>query len=105
MNSLTFNEKEISKADVKDLMRFMSQIQSDDRFKNNGRLFVNKLNETDDEVKTMINIEISFQFFKTKDKVGKSFIWKQPSKKINKHPPNTLKSTMVFNVGRPHYNY
>ncbi len=76
MNAITFNENEISKANQKDLMRFMSMIQSDVRFKNNGRLFVNKLNETDDEVKTMINIEISFQFFKAKDKVGKSFIWK-----------------------------
>ena len=76
MNAITFNENEISKANQKDLMRFMSMIQSDVRFKNNGRLFVNKLNETDDEVKTMVNIEISFQFFKKGDKVGKSFIWK-----------------------------
>ena len=76
INQLYYTQKEISKADVKDLMRFMSMIQSDDRFKNNGRLFVNKLNERDDEVKTMVNIEISFQFFKKGDKVGKSFIWK-----------------------------
>jgi hypothetical protein len=76
MNALFFNEKEISKADNRDLMRFMSMVQSDNRFKNNGRLFVNKLSEREDEVITMKTVEIAFQFFKGKEKEGKSFIWK-----------------------------
>ena len=49
MNALTFNEKEFSKSDVRDLMKFMSMIQSDTRFRNNGRLFVNRFNESDDD--------------------------------------------------------
>jgi hypothetical protein len=77
MNALTFNEKEFSKSDVRDLMKFMSMIQSDTRFRNNGRLFVNRFNESDDDkIKTMKTVEISFQFFKGKEKEGKSFIWK-----------------------------
>lgn len=76
MNALTFNEKEISQADQRDLMRFMSMVQEDSRFKNNGRVFVNKLTQLDDDkIKTMKTVSINFQFFKTKDKMGKSFIW------------------------------
>jgi hypothetical protein len=76
MNSLSFNEKEIAKADQRDLMRFMSMVQEDSRFKNNGRLFVNKLVESDDNnIKTMKTVEIKFQFFKGKEREGKSFIW------------------------------
>lgn len=78
MNALSFNEKEIAKADQRDLMRFMSMLQEDSRFKNNGRVFVNKLTESnDDVVKTMKTVSISFQFFKAKDRTGTrtSFIW------------------------------
>ena len=76
MNALTFNEKEIAQADQRDLMRFMSMVQEDSRFKNNGRVFVNKLTQLDDDkIKTMKTVYINFQFFKTKDKMGKSFIW------------------------------
>ena len=76
MNALSFNEKEIAKADQRDLMRFMSMVQEDSRFKNNGRLFVNKLNDLeDDKIKTMKTVEIKFQFFKGKEREGKSFIW------------------------------
>lgn len=76
MNALSFNEKEIAKADQRDLMRFMSMVQEDSRFKNNGRLFVNKLVESDDDnIKTMKTVEIKFQFFKGKEREGKSFIW------------------------------
>jgi hypothetical protein len=76
MNALSFNEKEIAKADQRDLMRFMSMVQEDSRFKNNGRLFVNKLTQLDDDnIKTMKTVEIKFQFFKGKEREGKSFIW------------------------------
>lgn len=76
MNALSFNEKEIAKADQIDLMRFMSMVQEDSRFKNNGRLFVNKLTQEDDDiVKTMKTVSISFQFFKAKERTGRSFIW------------------------------
>ncbi len=76
MNALSFNEKEIAKADQRDLMRFMSMIQEDSRFKNNGRVFVNKLVESDDDnIKTMKTVEIKFQFFKGKEREGRSFIW------------------------------
>jgi hypothetical protein len=76
MNALSFNEKEIAQADQRDLMRFMSMVQEDSRFKNNGRLFVNKLVESDDDnIKTMKTVEIKFQFFKGKEREGKSFIW------------------------------
>jgi hypothetical protein len=76
MNALSFNEKEIAQADQRDLMRFMSMVQEDSRFKNNGRLFVNKLVESDDDnIKTMKTVEIKFQFFKGKEREGRSFIW------------------------------
>jgi hypothetical protein len=76
MNALSFNEKEIAKADQRDLMRFMSMVQEDSRFKNNGRLFVNKLTQLDDDnIKTMKTVEIKFQFFKAKERTGRSFIW------------------------------
>ena len=77
MNALSFNEKEIAKADQRDLMRFMSMVQEDSRFKNNGRLFVNKLNDLeDDKIKSMKTVEIMFQFFKGKERESRSFIWK-----------------------------
>lgn len=77
MNSLSFNEKELSNANQRDLMNFMSMLSSDDRFKNNGKVFVNKFSEEDDnERKAMKTVSISFQFFKGKEKVGKSFVWK-----------------------------
>lgn len=76
MNALTFNEKEIAQADQRDLMRFMSMVQEYSRFKNNGRVFVNKLTQLDDDkIKTMKTVSISFQFFKGKERVGRSFIW------------------------------
>jgi hypothetical protein len=54
----------------------MSMVQEDSRFKNNGRLFVNKLTQLDDDnIKTMKTVEIKFQFFKGKEREGKSFIW------------------------------
>lgn len=77
MNSLSFNEKELANANQRDLMNFMSMLSSDSRFKNNGKVFVNKFSEQDDDnVKTMKTVSITFQFFKGKEKVGKSFIWK-----------------------------
>lgn len=76
MNALSFNEKEIAQADQRDLMRFMSMVQEDSRFKNNGRLFVNKLTQLDDDkLNTMKTVSISFQFFKAKERTGRSFIW------------------------------
>jgi|688.fasta_scaffold738173_2 hypothetical protein len=77
MNRLSFNENEFKNADQKDLMKFMSMITEDQRFKNNGTIFANSIKETDDlKTPTMMTVEISFQFIRPKEKgIGRRFVW------------------------------
>lgn len=77
MNKIDFNEEKFKNADQKDLMRFFSMISENQKFKNNGTIFVNNLTEKEDaENPQMTTVEISFQFFKPKEKgTGRKFVW------------------------------
>ena len=77
MNKINFNEDKFKNADQKDLMRFFSMVAEDQTFKNNGSIYAGNLTETEDAKNPqMTTVEISFQFFKPKEKgTGRKFVW------------------------------
>ena len=72
MNRLSYNdEKELAKANPRDLMKFFSMLYSDSDFKNKT-IFIGNFDYTDDkETPSMVTATIRFQVFSKDDLKGK----------------------------------
>ena len=76
MNGIDFNESAFLDADRKDIMRFVSSVAKDARFKNMCKIWAGSIAEFPDEKNpAMTTVQIRFQATKPKERQGKPFIW------------------------------